>query len=313
MSDTKLSAGSMEPIDITPLTEENFSFFQPMLPNEMCRLFKSGEVLAMGAVVDGAACGVIVVEPKNAEQNYAQLLWIYVAEDNRREYIGSTLFCEMAEFLQEFDENDIGEVAGIICRYTVSGDGEESELQGFLKAMKFDGEETGEYSVTLTLGELHELGFSEEPSPADSITYAPVIKLSPYHLHKLNTALDAQSANYSGGPVSFDSVLPYCSTVMYRSNNPTGCICISEGDTDEDADGNPMKEKILTVLFIGEKDTKAINGMLRKASSALIEKNSPDTMLKIPIVSDSAGRMAKFMLKDKESVCEKVFFARHTF
>ncbi|MCL2633083.1 MAG: hypothetical protein FWD34_01065 [Oscillospiraceae bacterium] len=297
MADTKLSVDSMEPIDITPIDKDNMSFFEPMLPVEMVTLLKNELAFAMGAVVDNTACGIIVVQPLEVS---AQILWIFVAEDYRREYIGSTLFGEITEYLQNPDSF---QMSGVFCRYSVKDDDSDSEVKAFLESVDFEQNETGEYSVSLTLAELNEIEFAQNPDA--SVAYFPVMKLSPFHLYKLNEELDRQEANFSGEQISFDSVMPYCSTVMYRSEKPTGCVCVSDGMDD--------KDKILTVLFIGEKDTRAINGMFRNAAAALTEKHSPDTILRVPIVSESAGRMAKLMFKNKEKICEKVFIAQHYF
>jgi ribosomal protein S18 acetylase RimI-like enzyme len=297
---TKLKADELEPITITAITEENFSFFEPFIPKEILRELNAEDCIIMGAIVDETACGIIIAR---AEEGRAQLLWIYVAEDYRRQYIGSTLFCEIADFLEDPDEYDL---EGIICRYAVSED--DNSVNKFFGSLQFEQEETGEYSVSLTMQEISELGFVKSAANnnnAGAVIYAPIAKLSPFHLHKLNSELDKNEANFTGEAVSYATVIPACSMVMYRGNNPTGCICFTDGET--------KNERVLSVLFIQEKESSAIKGMFGSSAVSLIKSNTPDTVIKIPVVSESAGKMAKLMLGGNEKVCEKVILSRFFF
>jgi ribosomal protein S18 acetylase RimI-like enzyme len=286
-------------LELTAITKENISFFEPMLADEITFLIKNNLALAMGAVADGIACAIIVAQPG---EEFAQLIWIYVAKDYRREYIGGTLFCEMAEFLQD---GAISQARGIGCDYSVDTDND-TGLHQFLKAMNFTSEESGEYCASLTLAQLAESDLSKKPPPpSNEIAYSFVSNLSPFHLNQLNDILEKNEANFTGNPVTQDTVLPDCSTVMYRGDTPTGCVCVCDGDNDN--------EKILSIVYINEKSSKPITGMFSKTAAALIEKYSPQTILKIPIVSESAGKLAKALVKDSENITEKAYTAVHLF
>ena len=293
----KLKADGLEPITITALDDENYSFFMPFLPREIISEIEDSGVIVLGAIVKDIACGIIVAK---AEETRAQLLWIYVAEDFRRQYIGSTLFCEMADFLRDPDEYDL---EWVFCRYAVPED--DDSVRIFFDSLKFKQEETEEQSISLTLKELAESEIANFNGDSEAVTYRIIADLPPFHLHELNAELDRHKVNYIGAPISRETVILGFSTVMYRGKTPTGCLCISEGDSE--------KELIFSVLFINERDSSAIKGMFRNSALLMIKKNPPDLILKIPIVLESAGRMAKLILKDKAKICEKLIEAKFYF
>ncbi|MCL2036787.1 MAG: GNAT family N-acetyltransferase [Oscillospiraceae bacterium] len=298
----KLKAEEMDEITITPVNKDNVAFFAPMLPIEIAEELDSGAA-ALGAVVDGVAVGVIVVRA-DREQSVAELLWIYVAPDFRRQYIGSTLFCEMADILEDPYSFDF---EGVSCTYSIPND----EVEMFLKSIKFEQWESDNsmgQCVEITLGEIVECDFYKKSVRNPEISYRFVAELTDYHMNMLNSDLDRNDANYTGAPVTWETVVPECSVVMYRENKPVGCLCVSDG-----IPGGEDNEKFLSVLFIYEKSTAAILGMFRHAGEAALKKFSVETLLKIPVVSDSSMKMVKRLFGERAKVCQRMVTAGFSF
>lgn len=117
-------------VEFTRITKENIEWFKGMLPEETgSERALQRRTLMLGAVSDGAACGIIVV---GYEKEMAELRWIYVSPEFRNQGIGKGLLDEIEtekktvkirQTMAIYPSDDNGEIMDRLlysCGYTVN-------------------------------------------------------------------------------------------------------------------------------------------------------------------------------------------------
>ncbi len=114
-------------MEITIVREENQSYFEPLMPRE---LWEKSD-LVLGAIEEGAACGVLAATEES--EHIMALEYLFVAEDYRRKGIATALLDGLHE---------IGRYSGMdltICQYALNE--EQSDLDLCLDKNLFELEE----------------------------------------------------------------------------------------------------------------------------------------------------------------------------
>lgn len=283
----------MEPIDITAVDSGNFEYFKPFIPAYLYPQIASGEaVLAIGAIVNSAACAALIFE---IDEGVARILSIYISPPYRRQYIGTTLFCELVEYLEATDYLMTQSVA---VNYEDDGSG----IKEFFDSLQFVQQPQEEKTLEIKLDRLFESRLLKLPhSKPDEMVIAPLSEISAYHLRQLNNVLDSRGANYLGVPVSKQSVIVDLSLVGYKDDAPVCCACFSQGATD--------KELILSVFYTDILNTAIPVSVLQEAASLLRKRFADDAVIRLPLVEQSAVKLAEALIGDVGTVCSTMLSA----
>jgi GNAT superfamily N-acetyltransferase len=277
----------MPPIEIGLIGKDNIEFFSRFFPAELQKPVLNGEMSALGAAVDETACGAVVYQP---DGTLVTLESLYVAPDYRRQHIASTLFCEMTDFF---------EIVGTQSVEVSFMDDGKNGLRPFFEKLGFELEDEETQTTVVAVADLPFTPLMEVKGDG-GYTILPFSKLSPVHIRELDAALSRDGANLTGLPLGSDAFFRDISFACYKNNEPLGCVCFS---------GGGKGELILSVLYTAVPAAMPTAAALRAAAEVIIEKRPDDTVV-IPLIQESAVKLARHLMGDKLTVRDKMVTGR---
>jgi GNAT superfamily N-acetyltransferase len=286
----KPSADELPALEVTLIDGTNLSYFSSFIPHEFHIGVENAALCALGAISEGTACAALVAEIEDAG---VQLLSVFVAPLYRRQYIASTLIGELLDFIMENGELAI---QGLFADYADDGSG----VKEFLDSIGFLQEKQEEQTLSLPVSSLPDCKFMKR-TPAPDMAVMPLESLSAFHLREIRLAMESYSANYLGKSLGPDTVLTKLSFAAYRGRKPVGCVCLSEGAKE--------RELVMTVFFSSEKAPPVSMILLRAAAEAVMKSCPAVSAIKIPILTESAGKLLQALTCGAAGVCETRYTA----
>jgi N-acetylglutamate synthase-like GNAT family acetyltransferase len=286
----KPPAYELPALEVTLIDGKNLPYFSTFIPSEYHSGVEDASLCAIGAISQGTACAALVAELNEA---CVQLLSVFVAPMYRRQYIASTLVGELLDFITENGELAIQSLA---ADYSDDGGG----VKEFLDSLGFWQEKQAEQTLSLPVSSLPGCEFMQR-TPSPGVAVSPLESLSAFHLREIRLAMESCAADYFGKALGPDTVLTELSFAAFRDRRPVGCVCLSEGAREG--------ELVMTVFFSIEKAPPVPMTLLRAAAEAVMKHRPAADSIKIPILTESAGKLLRALTHGAAGVCETRYSA----
>jgi len=230
---------------ITTVGEQNIRWFLDMIPTKKDEyVLWQDDYIILGAISDNTACGVLIA---GIENGCAQIMWIYVAEDYRKNGIASALVKTMYEIVEKND------FRSCICSYDSTDYG--YFLDRIFLNLGVEIETIKSYNYSFSIGELIErpryiAGVNKYKLQVGQNYYVPLEKVPNFIVNKSRIYKEYQSYNYH----------PKLSSVAIKNKEIVGYLFIRE---------NRLGNYYVEMLEIFEKNPAHTLGLMFASCKAL--------------------------------------------
>lgn len=266
-------------MEITIVREENQSYFEPLMPRE---LWEKSD-LVLGAIEEGAACGVLAATEES--EHIMALEYLFVAEDYRRKGIATALLDGLHE---------IGRYSGMdltICQYALNE--EQSDLDLCLDKNLFELDEVRTPVYRTAFGDLSPQYFGKKPERNDvKKSLLPLSEVTARMWNRFAEKLeklpeDEEKLTELEVKYMYDQDASF---LLVKKGEPTGCILFEQ-----------LEDDFLLSYFCVLKDASPVDMMhLFQASYQNLKTRCSDTSwIYINALTETTEKMVKSMTDQK--------------
>lgn len=268
-------------MDITIVREENRSFFEPLMPRKE---WEEAD-LALGAIDEGTACGILAAKESDMA---LEILYLYVAEGYRRKGIATKLL----EGLHRIGKQV--QMDGELCQYL---DNERTrELDACLSANRYARDELESPVYVAAFGDLSERFFGSAQSAKAALpSGVRTVPLSDVSGRMWNQFLEelGRLPNEDGAVPDIGMKHRYeqeASFLLTRGGEPAGCILWEK----------PDKDYILSYFCVlNAKGAAEMMGLFFASYRVLKENCSSEDKLYINALTETTRKMVMQMTDQK--------------
>lgn len=260
---------------VTSIQAEKQKYFYPLLSEAVIKKLGEPGVIGIGAVTGqeegGLAVGILVAR---ISKSNVRILWIYVAQEWRRQGIGSSLLGGLLEGLQSM------EWPGTVS--AVTGPDTPAEVCSLLEK-RFQRKPVAKKGIPWLFAEALQQGLLSRPVPAG------VVMLSELHRKYLRQA--EQELDYKGAaivlPPRWETFAP-CSTAYIRDGKVQAAVLFLEED------GTVS----LAAVGVRHGCTEAHAAALIGAANEICRRYPKDTKIRLATISEASELVASMYPKD---------------
>jgi hypothetical protein len=140
-----------------------------------------------------------------------------------------------------------------------------------------------------------------QPHAMKGVSLLSLDALTDFHHRQISSVMDHSGTNYIEKPITAESVLTSLSFAAYRNHAPVGCVCLSAG-----AEENTLE---LSVFFLTEHTPEVLMNLLRCASEAVLKNGVTTGSIRIPVVTESAGKLVQALTGKSIALSERLVSA----
>ncbi|MBQ8147925.1 MAG: GNAT family N-acetyltransferase [Lachnospiraceae bacterium] len=275
-------------MEIIRITDKNYESFVSFMDTEsVARITVHKNVIAMGAVEDNRACGIIVV---GFRENMAVIHDLYVHSAHRRKGIATELLIAAAELAEDF-ETDGYDVTFVENLEADNG------LKPFFEACEFQLEKLeAQGCYAFSLRDIRQHGTLKAQKSERVKSYSELSKM------ERNSLLE-EPLSYMQEFMMKEDIEPDVSCFLTENEKIDACcVFIRQND-----------ELSLAWLRGSAKNQMSIIMLFQYAIHELLQKYPEDTRIMLPVVSDHGERLSLKLLEDALTQTEIVWNAKLPF
>ena len=259
----------------------------PLLTAEAVTYIKNNEAFGMALVEEGEVRAAVCAGFTPEDDAILEIISLYVAPDHRRRKLGGTLLMEL---LEEVMSETAGELRGVTASFLPETEG----VEALLTKAGFE-IQTDEQVQTFRLP-VSELADSPLLKRKKSVPEGCILRslqgASDTTLRQLAEELKRNNVD-DLEPEEMEHALPDCSFVLLNEKlEPKACAIF-----------HAMGEHgiYLSQFFAADGSTAAGMAVLQSAAKALLDRFSGETVLEIPVLTESSAALVKKLLPASEA------------
>ena len=268
-----LGGKTMQEMNLTEITKDNLTYFEPLLTEEAADLIRDDLAVGVGITADDLTVAALVWSSGDEPED-VRICSIYVAHDFRRKGYGTEMLAYMANMLLRHET-----IMRITCAFYVREDDRDSEtLRPFLDYLGFSTEDLESACFSCKIKDLLTNKTLSDIQPSACVPFGS-LKTKERKLLYLEPASLKQL-------IDAGEIDPDVSFCHLSDDAITGCALFSHEDntlTFEWGRTSPNNPALFIVL-------------LREALHAAAEKYGPDTKIAIPAINERSIALAKKIL-----------------
>ena len=275
-------------VSIYSIGPKEADYAAPLLTPEAVSLIQTSEAFALALTEEGTACAAVCARLAPENETILEVISLYVAPEFRRRSLGRTLLIELLE-------RTMAATDGSIRFLTISFLSEDHGLSAMLSKFGFEiiPEETA-ISWQLTLEKLPDSILMKTPAalPSNS-SLQSLAALSDYQIRQLAQTLKSFHVDILSAAQLHQAHQQASYVLLGESGEPTACAIFTVSD---------HSRITLSQFFTAHKSASPIVAVLQASAQILLEQFSPETILEIPTLTRSSGKLVQHLLPESKAI-----------
>ena len=261
----------------------------PLLTTEAVSLIQNAEAFGLALAEEGKTCAAVCARLAPDNETVLELISLYVIPEFRRRSLGSTLLIELLERIMETTDASVRFITGTFLA-------DNQAMTSML--LKFGFEITQEdeaVSWQIPLGKIPDSVLMKTPAELPSnVSLYSLSELSDYQIRQLVYTLKEHHIDMLSSAQLRQAHQQASYILQDGKGNITACAIFTESE---------HARITLSQFFSIHKQVSPIVAVLQASAKIILEQFSPETVLEIPTLTRSSGKLVQHLIPDSRPVC----------